>query len=88
MLVCNIYGSICCRHNGAAASPAILSGTRESWVLLRIAQAQAMVDVRLAGPKPAYGSPGELIPLVVFADVSQSCEGSGLSGDPFPGRRQ
>ena len=59
-----------------------------AWALFRLAEAQGLVDLLLAGPTAADGSPSEVLHLLVCADVSQRSEGLGLSVDPFSGRYQ
>ena len=59
-----------------------------AWDLYRVAQAQGVVDLLLAGPTAPDGSLSEVLHLLVCADLSQRAEDFGLSVDPFPGRYQ
>ena len=54
-----------------------------AWALYRLAEAQGLVDLLLAGPD---ASPQEALRLLVCADLSQRSSDLGLSVDPFPRR--
>ena len=48
------------------------------WALFRVAQAQGVVDVLLAGPEPWDGSPAPYLHLLVFVDRFAACQDLGL----------
>ena len=59
-----------------------------AWALLRVAQAQGVVDVMLAGPKPADDTAAPYLHLLAGVDLSAPCEALGLSPGVFSTRRQ
>ena len=59
-----------------------------AWALYRVAEAQGVVDLLLAGATPPDGSPSEVLHRLVCADLSHRSQELGLSVDPFPGRYQ
>lgn len=61
---------------------------RGAWGLFRVAQAQGVVDLALAGPTTAGGPSPDVLHLFVYVDPSQPAAASALSVDPFPGRYQ
>ena len=58
------------------------------WALLRVAYAQGVVDVMLAGPEPSDGSPAPCLHLLACVDLSAHCDDVGLPPGAFPNRRQ
>ena len=56
------------------------------WALYRLAGAQGVVDLMLAGSDAPAGSRQEVLHLLVCVDLSRCSEDLGLSPNPFPHR--
>ena len=65
---------------------ASLPDRRRGWALYRLAGAQGLVDLFLAGSDAPAGSLQEVLHLLLCVDLSRCSEDLGLSPDPFPQR--
>ena len=59
-----------------------------AWALFRVAQAQGVVDLLLAGPALRDGSRSDVLHLLVCGDVTVRSDPSGLTVAPFRHRHQ
>ena len=65
---------------------AALSDRKRARALYRLAEAQGLVALLLAGSAAPDGSPQEFLHLLLCADLSRRSEEFRLSPDPFPQR--